>query len=67
MLLPASRPPAFREATGVDDATWLRGRARALSLALGHLDYYRDGLNPLMYDNAVYTIDQVLTAYRSAR
>ena len=67
MLLPAIVRPAFREATGVDDATWLRGRARALSLALGHLDYYRDGLNPLMYDNAVYTIDQVLTAYRSDR
>jgi aminoglycoside phosphotransferase (APT) family kinase protein len=67
MLLPASARPAFREAIGVDDATWLRGRARALSLALGHLDYYRDGLNPLMYDNAVYTIAQVLADYRSSR
>jgi aminoglycoside phosphotransferase (APT) family kinase protein len=67
MLLPASVRPAFREATGVDEATWLRGRARALSLALGHLDYYWEGLNPLMYDNAVYTIEQVLTDYRSSR
>jgi aminoglycoside phosphotransferase (APT) family kinase protein len=34
MLLPASVRPAFRRATGADDATWLRGRARALSMAL---------------------------------
>jgi aminoglycoside phosphotransferase (APT) family kinase protein len=67
MLLPASARPAFREASGVDDATWLRGRARAMSLALGHLDYYRDGLNPLMYDNAVYTIGQVLNDYRACQ
>jgi aminoglycoside phosphotransferase (APT) family kinase protein len=60
MLLPASVRPAFRRATGVDDATWLRGRARALSMAMGHLDYYRDNLNPVMYDNAVYTIREVL-------
>jgi aminoglycoside phosphotransferase (APT) family kinase protein len=60
MLLPASVRSAFRRATGVDDATWLRGRARALSLALGHLDYYRDDLNPGMYDNAAYAIREVL-------
>jgi aminoglycoside phosphotransferase (APT) family kinase protein len=60
MLLPASVRPAFRRATGVDDATWMRGRARALSLALGHLDYYRDSLNSVMYDNAAYTIGEVL-------
>jgi len=60
MLLPASVRPAFRRATGVDDATWMRGRARALSLALGHLDYYRDNLNRVMYDNAAYTIGEVL-------
>ena len=59
MLLPASVRPAFRRATGVDDATWMRGRARALSLAVGHLDYYRDNLNPVMYDNAGYTIGEV--------
>jgi aminoglycoside phosphotransferase (APT) family kinase protein len=61
MLLPASVRPAFRRATGVDDATWLRGRARAMSLAMGHLDYYRDNLNPVMYDNAVYTIREVFS------
>jgi aminoglycoside phosphotransferase (APT) family kinase protein len=63
MLLPASVRPAFRRATGADDATWLRGRARALSMALGHLDYYSD-TNPVMADNARYTICEVLADYR---
>jgi aminoglycoside phosphotransferase (APT) family kinase protein len=67
MLLPASVRPAFRRATGVDDATWLRGRARALSLAMGHLDYYRYNLNPVMYDNAAYTIREVLNDPRLRR
>jgi len=54
--------PAFRRAVDVDDATWLRGRARALSIALGHLDYGRD-LNAVMADNACYTIREVLDDY----
>jgi aminoglycoside phosphotransferase (APT) family kinase protein len=65
MLLPASVRPAFKCATGVDDATWLRGRARAMSMAMGHLDYYRDGLNQVMYDNAVFTVQEVLNDYYS--
>jgi hypothetical protein len=36
--------------------------ARALSMALGHLDYYRD-TNPVMADNARYTIREVLADY----
>jgi aminoglycoside phosphotransferase (APT) family kinase protein len=59
MLLPAEVRPAFRSAVGADDATWLRGRARALSWALGHLDYY-GGTDPVMTDNARYTIREVL-------
>jgi aminoglycoside phosphotransferase (APT) family kinase protein len=62
MLLPASVRPAFRSAVGSDDATWLRGRARALSMALGHLYYYRDS-NPVMADNARYTIREILADY----
>lgn len=58
MLLPGHVRPAFRRAIGVDDATWLRGRARALSMALGHLSYYQD-TNPVMADNARYTIREV--------
>jgi aminoglycoside phosphotransferase (APT) family kinase protein len=59
MLLPAQVRRAFRRASGADDATWLRGRARALSIALGHLYYYRD-LNAVMADNARYTIREIL-------
>jgi aminoglycoside phosphotransferase (APT) family kinase protein len=33
-LLPAEAREVFREALGVDDATWIRGRGRALSQAL---------------------------------
>ncbi len=66
MLLPASVRPAFRRAVGTDDATWLRGRARALSMALGHLDYYRE-TNPVMADNARYTIREVLADYYGVR
>jgi len=63
MLLPAQVRPAFRHAIGTDQATWLRGRARALSMALGHLHYYR-ATNPVMTDNARYTIREVLADYR---
>ena len=63
MLLPAHVRPAFRRAIGVDDVTWLRGRARALSMALGHLPYYKY-TNPVMADNARYTIGEVLADYR---
>jgi hypothetical protein len=31
---------------------------------MGHLDYYRDNLNPVMYDNAAYTIREVLNDHR---
>ncbi|HUC27382.1 MAG TPA: aminoglycoside phosphotransferase family protein [Streptosporangiaceae bacterium] len=62
MLLPGHVRSAFREVTGVDDATWLRGRARALSMALGHLDYYRQ-TSAVMYDNARYTISEVFADY----
>jgi aminoglycoside phosphotransferase (APT) family kinase protein len=64
MLLPAAVRPAFRRAVGVDDATWLRGRARALSMALGHLSYY-EHTNRVMADNARYTVREVLADYRS--
>jgi aminoglycoside phosphotransferase (APT) family kinase protein len=65
MLLPDYVRPAFRRATGVDDATWLRGRARALSMALGHLSYYQD-TNPVMADNARYTIREVFADHHGA-
>jgi aminoglycoside phosphotransferase (APT) family kinase protein len=63
MLLPAQVRPAFRRATGTDRDTWLRGRARALAMALGHLRHYR-ATNSVMADNASYTIREVLADYQ---
>jgi aminoglycoside phosphotransferase (APT) family kinase protein len=65
MLLPAQVRPDFRRAVDADDATWFRGRARALSMALGHLDYYKDS-NQVMAANARYTIREVLADYYAA-
>jgi aminoglycoside phosphotransferase (APT) family kinase protein len=62
MLLPASVRPTFKLAIGTDDATWLRGRARAMSMAVGHLVCYRDS-SPVMADNASYTVAEVLADY----
>lgn len=54
-LLPAPARDVFREVLDVDDATWARGRARALAIALSALPYYRD-TNPLFAANAAHTI-----------
>ncbi|MCW7944382.1 phosphotransferase [Streptomyces hygroscopicus] len=58
-LLPAGAREVFREALGVDDATWNRGRARTLSQALIALPYYRR-TNPAMAHNARHVIQSVL-------
>ncbi|MEU2360288.1 aminoglycoside phosphotransferase family protein [Streptomyces noursei] len=58
-LLPAGAREVFRAALGVDDATWIRGRGRALSQALIALPYYRR-TNPAMAHNARYVIRTVL-------
>ncbi|MFJ7203919.1 aminoglycoside phosphotransferase family protein [Streptomyces sp. NPDC098789] len=58
-LLPADAREVFRTALGVDDATWLRGRARALSQAVIALPYYRN-TNPAMARNARHVIAAVL-------
>ncbi|GAA0395858.1 aminoglycoside phosphotransferase family protein [Streptomyces luteireticuli] len=58
-LLPGGAREAFREALGVDDATWIRGRARALSQALIALPYYR-ATNPAMAGTARHVIRAVL-------
>jgi len=59
-LLPADGRATFRDALAVDDATWARGRAWALSIALIQLPYYEHSL-PTMAANALHTIDQVLS------
>lgn len=58
-LLPATARARFRTALEVDDATWLRGRGRALSMALIQLPYYQN-TNPAMAANARYVIREVL-------
>ena len=60
-LLPAAARPAFRDALGVDDATWARGRGWALSIALIQLPYYRE-TNPALAANARHVIAEVLAA-----
>ncbi len=59
-LLPAAARPAFRTALSVDDATWERGRAWALSIALVQLPYYRT-TNPPLAANARHVVREVLT------
>jgi aminoglycoside phosphotransferase (APT) family kinase protein len=39
-VLDAASRDVFRQAVGADDASWLRGRAWALTLALGTFPYY---------------------------
>ncbi|MEV4439557.1 aminoglycoside phosphotransferase family protein [Streptomyces sp. NPDC049577] len=58
-LLPAEARKVFRDALGVDDATWNRGRARTLSQALIALPCYR-ATNPAMAGNARHVIRAVL-------
>ncbi|MDT0264756.1 aminoglycoside phosphotransferase family protein [Streptomyces sp. DSM 44915] len=58
-LLPAEARGAFRDALGVDDAGWRRGRAWALSVALIQLPYYRH-TNPVLAANSRLVIAEVL-------
>ncbi|MET9964318.1 aminoglycoside phosphotransferase family protein [Streptomyces sp. NPDC006326] len=58
-LLPAGAREVFRDALGVDDAVWARGRGRTLSQALIALPYYRRS-NPAMARNARHVIRAVL-------
>jgi aminoglycoside phosphotransferase (APT) family kinase protein len=59
-LLPADARDVFRDALQVDDATWERGRGRALAQALVQLPYYRD-TNPTLAANARHVIREILT------
>ncbi|MDL4819328.1 aminoglycoside phosphotransferase family protein [Actinomadura opuntiae] len=58
-LLPAAARDTFREIADVDDATWLRGRGWALSMAVIQLPYYRH-TNPIISANARHTIQAIL-------
>jgi len=60
-LLPANVRDEFRIGLDVDDVTWLRGRGRVLSQALGYLRDYRD-TNPALANCARHAIGEVLAA-----
>jgi aminoglycoside phosphotransferase (APT) family kinase protein len=62
-LLPAAARDIFRDAAGTDDATWMRGRGWALSMAVIQLPYYRT-TNPIISANARYVIGEVLATER---
>lgn len=61
-LLPPSARPTFRKSLDADDATWLRGRGRALSMALIQLPYYRE-TNKGIAANAQHVINEVLADF----
>jgi aminoglycoside phosphotransferase (APT) family kinase protein len=60
-LLPASARRTFRDALGVDDDTWRRGRGWALSISLIQLPYYQH-TNPGLAANSRHVISEVLAA-----
>ncbi len=65
-LLPANVRDEFRAALDVDDATWLRGRGRVLSQALGYLRDYRD-TKPTLANSGQHAIGEVLAISRGRR
>lgn len=58
-LLPPESRAVLRQAAGVDDATWERGRGHALSQALIFIPYYQD-THPSGVGRAKKTIDNIL-------
>jgi aminoglycoside phosphotransferase (APT) family kinase protein len=58
-VLPADARELLRQELAVDDATWLRGRGLALSVALLQVPYYRE-TNPELAGNGLHIIEQVL-------
>ncbi|NBH09339.1 phosphotransferase, partial [Amycolatopsis sp. SID8362] len=57
-LLTADTRGTFRDTVGGDDATWARGRGRALSMAVIQLPYYRH-TNPVIAANARYVLTEL--------
>ncbi|MBE2214303.1 MAG: aminoglycoside phosphotransferase family protein [Opitutaceae bacterium] len=62
-LLPEGARGIFRSAVDADEAMWIRGRARALSIALIALPYYR-ATNPNFAEMARWTIHEILADAR---
>jgi aminoglycoside phosphotransferase (APT) family kinase protein len=64
-VLSAETRDVFRPALTADDATWVRGRGFALSIALIQLPYYKN-TNPVLASNARYVIGEVLADHQRA-
>ncbi len=62
-LLPASVRDDFHAALGLDDATWARGRGRALAQALVQLPYYHE-TNLELAAQARHVIREILADHR---
>jgi aminoglycoside phosphotransferase (APT) family kinase protein len=62
-VLTAATRPLFREASGVDDDTWIRGRGWALKAALGALRRYGVGGHPQAVTGQ-YSLSQIIADYR---
>jgi aminoglycoside phosphotransferase (APT) family kinase protein len=65
-LLPLETRGVFRAAMSVDDATWGRARAWALSIGLVALPYYVER-NPALAGIARYAIEEVVAEYLRER
>jgi aminoglycoside phosphotransferase (APT) family kinase protein len=63
-LLPAAARPILRAALDVDDATWARGRAWALSISAIQLPYY-DTTNPALANNSRHVLAQIVADERT--
>jgi aminoglycoside phosphotransferase (APT) family kinase protein len=63
-LLPAPARPILRAALDVDDETWARGRAWALSIAAIQLPYY-DTTNPALASNSRHVLAQIVADERT--
>jgi aminoglycoside phosphotransferase (APT) family kinase protein len=57
-LFPPDARQAYRDALGVDDAAWERGKGWVLTGVFG-ISYYR-GTNPALVDNSIRAIEAVL-------
>ena len=57
-LFPPDARQAYRDALGVDDATWERGKGWVLTGVFG-IPYYRD-TNPVLVANVIRAIEAVL-------
>jgi aminoglycoside phosphotransferase (APT) family kinase protein len=62
-LLTAETRPLFREASGVDDDTWTRGRGWALKAGLGAVRRYGVGGHPQAVIGQ-HSLSQIIADYR---